>query len=267
MIHVNSLSGGPGRKNIINNITFKVPESIVGIIGKNGSGKTTLINTLLDPAYRHSGNIYVKDINTGYNIDITKLSYKKQAKIFAYTPQELQNSFHCSVKEFVVMGRTPYLKALENPGVKDMEMAEKSLNTLSISHLSDRYMDQLSGGEKRLVYIARANVQKAAWLLLDEPTTGLDFGKQYQFFDFLENYVKINGTGALVSIHDPSAAYRYCSHILILDNGRLVTQLSKDEPDFDEKYITALRSLYGKGANFTETSKGKMIIWTGDEKC
>lgn len=267
MIQVNSLSGGPGKKDIIKDISFTVPEGIVGIIGKNGSGKTTLINTLLDPAYRHGGDIYVKDIKTGQTVDVTKLSYKEQAKIFAYTPQELRSSFHCSVKDFVVMGRTSYLGILENPGNKDMEMAEKSLDILGISHLSHKYMDQLSGGEKRLAYIARANVQKAAWLLLDEPTTGLDFGKQYQFFDFLVKYVKINGTGALVSIHDPSAAYRYCSHIIILDNGRLVTQLSGDDPDFDDKYITALRSLYGKGADFTETSKGKMIIWTGDEKC
>lgn len=260
MLRVNNLSGGPSKTDIIKNVSFTAERGIVGIIGKNGAGKTTLIKSLISPAYRHGGEIFAD------GTELTGLSCRERAKIFAYAPQETAAAFNCTVREFVLMGRAPYLKLLQNPSKTDGIIADEALSELGISHLADRYTDEISGGEKRLAYLARAKVQNAPYLLLDEPTAGLDFGKQHGFFEFLEKYVKNNGAGALVTIHDPTLAYRYCDGIIIMDSGTVTAQLSKTDESFDEKYLSAICSLYGCKAEFAETGNIKTIVRTEDGK-
>ncbi len=259
---VKNLSGGIGKEEIIKDISFTVPIGITGIIGKNGAGKTTLIKTILNPVYRKNGEIFLFQNNE--KTDLTRLSHRERAKLLAYSPQEMKTAFSCTVRDFVIMGRAPYLKGLETPSKNDGILADNAMSELGILHLRDRYTDTLSGGEKRLCYLARARVQGAKIMLLDEPVSGLDFSRQYLFFEYLTDFVKNSGTGALVSIHDPSQAYRFCDSIIVMNNGRLSTALNKEQEDFDEKYLEILKSIYGEKTDYAVTEKGKFIIWAGD---
>ena len=253
-----------GRKKILNDISFECRLGLVGILGRNGSGKTTLIKAMLNLGCRHEGEVSVemqKEGGEAVRVRLSDLSGRERARYMAYVPQELHSWAHCTVLDFVVTGRSPYLGWLQNPGKRDYNEAGEVLEALGISFLEQRYMDQISGGERKMAYLARARVQKAAWMLLDEPAAGLDFGRQHQFFEDLTKCLRESRTGAIVSIHDPVLAYTYCDQFLILRDGRMEAMLSREDEDFEDMYLLQLERLYGRRAVFADTSEGRTMIW------
>lgn len=253
-----------GKKKILNDISFECHTGLVGLLGKNGSGKTTLIKAMLNLGCRQEGEVSVeisKESCESSKVRLSELSGRERARYLSYVPQELHSSAHCTVLDFAVTGRNPYLGWLQNPGRRDYDEARAVLEALGISFLERRYMDQISGGERKMAYLARARVQKASWMLLDEPAAGLDFGRQYQFFEDLSKCLDESRTGAIVSIHDPLLAYTYCDQLLILEDGRLEAVLSREDKDFEDKYLMQLEHLYGRRAVFADTSEGRTIIW------
>ena len=159
------------------------------------------------------------------------------------------------------MGRNPYLNWLDTPRKSDYQKADEAMESLHIRHLSEAYFDEISGGERRLAYLARARVQEARWMVLDEPLANLDFGRQHRFLVRLNRYLRTEGTGAILSVHDPLLAYEYAEQILVLKEGKLAASLSKKDWDFEETYLSWLRQLYGMDGRVYETPEGKTIVW------
>ena len=252
-----------GRREILREVEFSCDPGLVGLLGKNGAGKTTLLKSLLMLCPHQSGQILLKP-QEGEELDLAGLSRRERARHMAYVPQELPPAVHAAVLEFVVMGRTPYLGWLAVPKAADYQRAREALAGLQMEQLSERFLDQLSGGERKLAYLARARVQQAEWMLLDEPSASLDFERQHQFFRLLCDSLRAGGDGALVTIHDPLLAYQYCDQILILEEGRLTASLKKTDPAFEEQYGKELERLYGRRAVFADTSEGKTIVWRRD---
>ena len=158
---------------IFSDISFSIEKGdVLCILGPNGTGKTTLIKCLNGLHEIDSGEILIKGKN------IKKLSFKEISRNIGYIPQNHTPSFPFKVIDVVLMGRAPYLNLIDSPRKKDMEIALNSLKTLGIDNLKDKEYTNLSGGEMQLVFLARILCQQPDILILDEPTSHLDFGNQ-----------------------------------------------------------------------------------------
>ena len=266
-----------GGKAILQEVTFSCPPGLVMLLGENGAGKTTLLKTLLGFVRPRAGEIWVEESSSegaqeegqGGGAEresarprrLEEMNSRQRARILAYVPQETGGNLQCPAEEFVVMGRNPYLGILRQPGKGDYDKARQALEELEISHLARKRLEELSGGERRLVYLARARAQEAAWMLLDEPTASLDYRRQHQFLERLRDYTARTGTGALISINDPTLAYRYGDQLLLLSGHRLLDSLDSRREDFDRRMERDLKELYGEQITLAETPEGNTLIW------
>lgn len=281
-----------GKKEIIKDLSFSCEPGLVGLLGPNGSGKTTLMRGMLHLGVDMSGEVTLKRRESGSagggdlalgsdagpaggghpadseeSLRISELPAKARSRYFAYVPQEMAAGEGFTVRDFAVMGRTPYLSLLKNPGKAEYAAADGALAALGITGLSGRKVNTLSGGEKRMVYLARARAQGAEWMFLDEPASGLDFGRQQQFFGGLVQFLKQGNFGAVASIHDPLLAYTFCDQILILKDGMLSASLKKTDRDFETEFIRKVGRLYGMEGYAVEVPAGKTILWRCKDGC
>lgn len=272
-LQVEDLSVWMKKRCIVEQVSFCLRPGITAVLGENGAGKTTLLRGMLRLADRQSGQVSLTvkkqeaEAVQEESFVLSKMSHRERARYLAYVPQELQSGIHASVLEFAVMGRTPYMHILETPKKSDYELAYEALGELGIAHLADRMLDQLSGGERRIAYLARARVQGACFMLLDEPLAGLDYGRQHHFFQVLQEYGKRTGTGTLLTIHDPVMAWTYAEQILVMGQGRLRQILMKTDSDFEERYLEQMEQLYGMQAGFADTELGRTLVWREQKKC
>lgn len=151
-----------------------------------------------------------------------------------------------------MLGAAPYLKWGEVPGETYQNKARNALEILGILHLADRPLDQMSGGERQLAALARAMVQNAPLLLLDEPTASLDVKRQQNFLKTLQKAVLSGGKCALLSVHDPNLALTYGDGVLILRDGE--TEFLPASQNLGENLCQRLKPLYGE--NFTLSADG-----------
>jgi len=151
-----------------------------------------------------------------------KYSRRTLAQIMAIVPQQIEVGFPFSVKETVVMGRTPHLGILGMEGENDFFIAEEAMKFTDVLHLADRKLFQLSGGELQRVIIARAICQQPEIILLDEPTTALDPAHQLKIMDLMERFRRQHNTTIVMVSHDLNLASMYGDRLLLLKEGRVV---------------------------------------------
>lgn len=200
------------RKFRIEGISFEVEKGeILAILGPNGSGKTTLLKCIAS-ILKPQGCIYVD------SLDLKNCDQREIAKILGYVPQIHAPSFPYRVIDVVVAGRAPHL-GIRGPDKKDYEIAREVLEKLGIVELAERPYTQLSGGQLRLVLIARALVQKPKVLVLDEPTSNLDIKNKILVYRILRDISK--EVSVILSEHDPTFA-SFADKILIMKNGKVV---------------------------------------------
>ncbi|MDA7746820.1 ABC transporter ATP-binding protein [Psychromonas sp.] len=181
----------------------------IGLIGANGAGKSTLLKLLL-------GLLNVKKGTVEVNGKILKkLKRREIAKQIAFVPQSFELPFAFTVEEIVLMGRNPYLGPFQLASSKDKEIANQAIQTTDIAHLQQRKVNQLSGGEKQRVIIARALAQQCECILLDEPIASLDICHQFETLDLIKTLTQ-QGKLAITAIHDLNLAARYCSRLILL---------------------------------------------------
>ena len=202
-------------KPILENIHLDVDKGeILTILGPNGSGKTTLIKCIVGLLSLDKGSIKVNGIS------MNNLSIRDKAKKIAYLPQENNLHFHFSVFDVVLMGRTPYVGMLKKPLTHDIEIALRSIDTLEVRDLAKRIYASLSGGEKKLVMIARALAQDTNILIFDEPTNHLDFKNQFVILDKIKHIARQNNMCVVISLHDPNLARIFSDKVLMIKNGK-----------------------------------------------
>lgn len=201
---------------VIKNANFTVkPGEILGIIGPNGSGKTTLLNLISGVLEPDSGDIFIQGKN------IKEMPKKEFYRIMAVVPQFGVAGFDFTVLDTVLMGRSPYLKGSFWEKEIDYQIAIDSIKKVGIYNLKDRYISQLSGGERQKVTIAQAISQQPKVLLLDEPTTHLDINSQIDVMNLIFRLNKEQNITVLVIFHDINLAASFCPKILILSNGKI----------------------------------------------
>ncbi|GAB6161559.1 ABC transporter ATP-binding protein [Desulfothermus naphthae] len=213
-VKVRELTFGYGDKVVLDHLSFEVSKGeILAILGPNGSGKTTLLkclNMLLKP----QGSFFIE------SFDISGLNKKEIAKFVGYVPQMHSPVFSYRVIDVVVSGRTPHL-GFSTPAKQDYDNAYNILDKLGLTHLAHKPYTQLSGGQLRLVLIARALVQQPKVLLLDEPTSHLDLKNRVLVLKILKE-ITSEGITIIMSEHDPSLASIFSDKTLLMCNGKIV---------------------------------------------
>ncbi|RLG74899.1 MAG: ABC transporter ATP-binding protein [Thermoprotei archaeon] len=210
-----------GSREILRDVSISVERArVVALLGPNGAGKTTLLRTILGLVKPVKGTIAVN------GRDVYSYSRRELSKIIAYVPQEHSVVFPYKVIEVVVMGRAPYRNMFSVPDTRDFEKGWEVLKELKLEHLAHRLFTQLSGGEKRLVLIARALTQEPRVLLLDEPTSGLDIANKVRVLNLLKKLAR-SGKAVVFTTHDPNEALAVADKVVVLNRGRVVFA---DEP-------------------------------------
>jgi len=203
-------------KNIFEDLNFKVKKGeIFCILGANGCGKTTLIKCITGISELSKGSINLN------NQDISLLKPPQIAKSMAYIPQEHNSTFPYTVLDVVLMGRSAHLEIFESPNEKDFKIAEKAIKSLNIEHLKNTPYSEISGGEQQLTFIARVLAQEPKLLVLDEPTSHLDFGNQIRALNVIEKLAK-DGLAIIMTSHFPDHVLISGTKVAIMKGGNFI---------------------------------------------
>jgi len=204
-----------GETQILRHVDFKAYEGqLVALIGPNGAGKSTFFKCILKFLKDYDGQILLE------GEDMKHMSRQQIAKKIAYIPQTTVPVFNYTVLDIVLMGLTGELRLLETPKEKHIAKAEKVLKDLGISHLRDRGFGRISGGERQLVLLARAIIQDAKLLIMDEPTANLDYGNQFRVMERIRGLVE-EGYTVIISTHNPEHALLFAEKAFVLQDGEV----------------------------------------------
>jgi iron complex transport system ATP-binding protein len=218
MIEVNSISFRYLEDWVLQDISFHVRRGeFIGVIGPNGSGKTTLLKILDHLLSPQQGEILFD------HVPLKAMHRRDIAKRIAVVAQETYSLFPFRVIEIVLMGRSPYLGHLMFENEKDLAIAKKAMEWTEIIPISERSIDELSGGERKRVFIARALAQEPEVILLDEPTSNLDIHHQIEFLDLILSLNRERGLTIFMASHDLNLASEFCDRLILLQKGAIHT--------------------------------------------
>lgn len=212
---VKDLSVKYGEKEIVKKVSLNTTDnSFVSLLGPNGSGKSTLLRSIYR-VLKPSGGIILFN-----GKDSEDISNRKLAKEMAVVAQINNLNFDFSVREIVMMGRTPHLNMLQTEGTRDYEIVNSALEDVGMKDYANRSYTSLSGGEKQRIVLARAIAQEPKLLILDEPTNHLDVKFQLQILSI----VKKLGVNVLAALHDLTLASQFSDYIYMLKDGEIDSQ-------------------------------------------
>ncbi len=198
---------------VLENVTENIPAgSFVAIVGPNGSGKSTLLRCIDGILKPRMGSVLLEDR------DVQDFDRPHKARKFGYVPQEAGHTPPSTVFDTVLMGRKPYIGWQVKQ--QDKTITSRIIRQLHLEEIALRDVNKLSGGQRQRVFIARALAQQPEVLLLDEPTANLDLRHQLEVLQLLQSVSQKQIT-TLVAIHDLNLAAQYCSHFIMLREGKI----------------------------------------------
>lgn len=201
-------------KAILEQVSFSLAAGeFVGLIGPNGAGKSTLLKLLGGVLQARAGEVSL------LGRPLNSYGARRVARLVAHVPQSTSFDFPFTVREVVLMGRSPHLGRFQMEGAADRAIAESAMRTTDTAHLADRFVSTLSGGERQRVFIARALAQEPRVLLLDEPTSNLDIKHQLAVMNLVRSLAHDRNLGVIAAVHDLPQAARYCDRVVILSHG------------------------------------------------
>ena len=236
-----------GCPEVLKDVSFRMePGKFLAILGNNGVGKSTLLkcfNHILKP---DSGEVVLDGEN------LLSMSAREVAKRVAFVSQSIPST-QMTVHDVVMLGRRPYMKwgFTEN----DHTIVHDAMHRLDVEDMRGRFLNQLSGGEKQKVVLARALAQQPKVLLLDEPTSALDIQNQYQVLKLVRSICHNDQITAIVVIHDLNLALRFCDRFLLMKDGEVFRYGDRSILDSE-----ALRQVYDVEAKVVEVEGGHMVL-------
>jgi len=214
---IRSLSYTYGQSPVLEEVSLDLQAgTFYGVLGPNGSGKTTFLDLLSGHKQPSTGNIRFRDR------DLQEFSKRELAREIALVPQDYALSFPFRVEEIVLMGRYPHLPRFAAPSRPDLDLVAQALEQTGTAALRNRYITDLSGGEKQRVIFARALAQQTPVLLLDEATSNLDVKHGLQLLQLARRRNREDGSTILAVFHDVNQAACFCDVLLFFKQGRLV---------------------------------------------
>ncbi len=218
MLRIENIHFSYGKDEVLKSVTLSLNASMNCLLGPNGSGKSTLLKIITGILPPRCGTIRTE------KVDILNLSPRERSKMISYVPQEFSINFPYKVSDVVLMGRNPYINLLEGPKTDDEKIVLHYLRLLNIENLKDKPFTHLSGGQKRMVLIARGLAQEGKIMLFDEPTMSLDFKNQLLVLTVIEKISKKFNKCVLLSLHDPNLALLFCDELFLLKGGKIIRE-------------------------------------------
>ena len=214
MLKVHGLEFKYKDSDILKKIEIKINRGeVLSVLGPNGTGKTTLLKCIAGIIKPQKGSFLIGNKN------MLHIKRNDLAKQISYVPQSSPSKFPITVFEAVLMGRSPYI--MWRPSEKDLKIVVNILKSLKLEEFASKNFDQLSGGEKQKVLIARAVAQDTEYLLMDEPTSNLDLKHQMEIMEMISNMVKTKNVAAVFAMHDLNLASRFSDRIVMLSKGEI----------------------------------------------
>lgn len=222
-------------KPVLDNVCINVEQgSVVAILGKNGCGKSTLLDCIIGYNDFKNGSIKVN------GQDIKALSDKELSKNIAYISQKTDINLDYSVMEFILFGRNCRLKFGASPTQPDYDIAKANAEKCGITHLLSKDINKLSGGERQLVFIARALTQESPIIIMDEPTASLDYGNQLKLYEIIKELQK-DGKTIIFTTHNPEHVLYLDCLVAVVQSG-MITQTGQAKDIITQ---TTLKEIYG----------------------
>ncbi len=257
MIEVDQLSFSYGKHAVLKHLTFSIEAGkLLSVLGPNGVGKSTLFRCLLGLNKTYTGTVQIN------KADIKTFTTRQMAETMAYIPQSHSSTFNYSVVEMVVMGTAHRVSKFSTPSVKDYEKAYDALDQMNMRSYAERYFNELSGGEQQMVLIARALAQQAKILLMDEPTSNLDFGNQLRVMEKIKMLTE-KGYTVIQSSHNPQHALMFSDEIMALYAGQIIAKGIPGE------VVTKglLEKLYQTNVEILEVKGERLILPLWGRRC
>lgn len=243
-----SYNGIKSPQPVFSNLNIEFGPGINAVLGPNGAGKSTLLKSMFG-LLKYKGAIYFGEDC------VTTMKTGEKTKLMSYLPQMDIDFSMLTVLEMVLLGRLPELR--QRVSDDDLNMVMETLEALNIAPLVSRSFGELSGGQKKLVFIAQTLVRDPKVILLDEPVNFLDLQKQLELCDLLRRIVEKKGVSVIVVLHDINLAARFAQRLIIMDgNGSFYSAGTPRE------VITAamLHDVYGVVATLNYDENGTPII-------
>ncbi|MCK7610821.1 ABC transporter ATP-binding protein [Roseibium sediminicola] len=222
-LDIQDLTAGYGRKAILRNISVPAiePGSFVGVIGPNAAGKSTLFKTIAGLIRPLAGEVRLGDRSLAH------LSRRDRARAIAYMPQAYGCNALLTVFESVLLA----LKQTSGWRVREDNLTQVSatLASLRLSHLADRGISDLSGGQAQMVAVAQTLVRAPRMVLLDEPTSALDLHHQLSILGSIRSQMKARGTIVMAALHDLNLAAKFCDRLVLINQGRILADGRPEE--------------------------------------
>ena len=218
-----------GENEVLRGVSLTFKKGLNFVLGLNGSGKTTLIRCL-GKSVAYQGNIWIDQLN------LSNLTQQEFAQTISVVHQNWTLPFRITVQDFVLMGRFPYLNWLGSYTEEDWELVFQQMKLLQIEHLKDRFLDQISGGERQRVFLSRSMAQNCPIMLLDEPAQSLDPPAKIELYALLTELAKTEKT-VICSSHDIWELPLNDSYLIGIKDGKLVFEGSPTAMDESLKKI------------------------------
>jgi len=240
------------RSPVVKDMNLEIkPGQVIGLVGPNGCGKSTLIKAMSRVIASQSGRILINGRNI---IEIKRIEL---ARLIGVVPQIplLPSTF--TGFEIVLMGRNPHLGMLQHETKKDIDIAWQAMDKISIQHLAQRRIGQLSGGEIQSIVIARVLAQQTQAILLDEPTANLDIGRQIEILDLVKELCLKDSLTVVIALHELNLAAQYCDRLVLIDKGKIYCQGKPKEVITEDN----IKQVYGSGSYiFTHPLSGLPVV-------
>jgi len=218
------------------------------LIGPNGAGKTSALRALAGLA-AYEGVVLVDGQNA------RRLGRRAVARLIAFVPQKPETPPALTVAEYVLLGRTPHIRYLGGEGRHDREAAARALRRLELEGFAERPLGSLSGGELQRAVLARALAQEAPVLLLDEPTTALDLGRQQLVLELVDA-LRADGLTVVTTMHDLTLAGQYAERLVLLNEGSVVAEGAAAEV----LSVPNVAEHYGANVRIVEDGPGVFVL-------
>lgn len=236
------------RHTVFQNLNVNFIPGLSVILGPNGAGKSTLLKSIFG-LLRYEGIIYYGDKN------LTTMETEEKTGLMSYLPQMDIDSSMLSVLEMVLLGRLPGLGYTVSD--HDLDMVISTLEQLNIASLAKRNFTELSGGQKKLVFIAQTLVREPELILLDEPVNSLDLQRQLELCQLLQKIVEEEMVNIIVVMHDINLAVRYAQYVVIINSNGSLNSAGTPREVIN---VQMLREVYGVIANVTYDEKGIPVV-------
>ena len=215
MLEVTDLAVRIGRLDILQPLSFQLPAGqSLALLGRNGAGKSTLVKGLAG-LVKAKGSVQVDGCH------LNQMTQKQRSQIIGYVAQDFSSSnVRLSVFELLLLAQNSQnMQFRASP--ESLVLAQAMLNKLELSHLSERMLSEMSGGQRQMVALALALIRKPKLLLLDEPTSALDLANQLHLLQTVRDYTKEHNITTLMVLHDLNLAHRFADQTMILESGNV----------------------------------------------